>query len=103
MEAEFVAGSLMESEILGMRELLDEIGIKVIAPMMLQVDNQADIKQITGEVSTGRAKHIDVRNKFVKEYIKKGVFKVFYCESKMIRADVLTKTFAARDYANCVN
>ena len=95
MEAEFVAGSLVASELLGMRELLDEIGIKVTAPMMLHVDNQAAIKQITGEDSSGRAKHIDVRHKFVKDYSKKRVLKVVYCESKMMRADVLTKTFPA--------
>ena len=41
MEADFVAGSLVASDLLGVRERLDEVGIKVIAPMMLYVDNQA--------------------------------------------------------------
>ncbi|CAI5747091.1 unnamed protein product [Peronospora destructor] len=95
MEAEFVAGSLVASELLGMYELLDEIGIKVEVPNILHIDNQAAIKQITGEDSSGRAKHIAVRYKFVKDYSKKGVIKVAYCESMMMRADVLTKTLAA--------
>lgn len=51
MEAEFVAASLVTSELLGMCELHDEVGIKVKAPMILHVDNQAAIKQIIGEDS----------------------------------------------------
>ncbi|CAI5721079.1 unnamed protein product [Peronospora destructor] len=62
MEAEFVAGSLVASELLGMYELLDEIGIKVEVPMILHIDNQAAIKQTTGEDSSGRAKHIAFYN-----------------------------------------
>ena len=58
MEAVFVASSLVVSEILGLRELLDEVGIKVIALMMMHVDNQAAIKRINGEDSSRRAIHI---------------------------------------------
>lgn len=53
------------------------------------------IKQIAGEYNSGRAKHIAVRHKFKKGYIKKGVIKVMYCEFKIMRADVLTRAFAA--------
>nr|CCA18043.1 hypothetical protein ALNC14_041860 [Albugo laibachii Nc14] len=76
MEAEFVAALLIASNLLGLKELLGEIGIK-------------------GEDSEGRAKHIAVRLKFIKNYSQKEVIKVDYCESRFMRADILTKTFAA--------
>ncbi|KAE9333667.1 hypothetical protein PR003_g13908 [Phytophthora rubi] len=42
-----------------------------------------------------KGKHIDVRVKFVKDYVNKGVIAVMYCESRMMRADLLTKAFPA--------
>ena len=44
---------------------------------------------------SGRAKHIDVRYKFVKDLEKKKVIKVKYCESNCIRAHILTKVLLA--------
>ncbi|KAG2853387.1 hypothetical protein PC113_g14215 [Phytophthora cactorum] len=58
----------------------------------MHVDNQVAIAQIEGEDTAGRAKHIDVRFKFVKDFAKKKVLEVRYCESKTMRADILTKT-----------
>uniref|UniRef100_A0AAV1V6E9 Reverse transcriptase Ty1/copia-type domain-containing protein n=1 Tax=Peronospora matthiolae TaxID=2874970 RepID=A0AAV1V6E9_9STRA len=62
---------------------------------ILHVDNQAAIAQIKGEDASGRAKHIDVRFKFVKDLETKKMLKVQYCESKSMRADILTKTLPA--------
>nr|CCA18037.1 hypothetical protein ALNC14_041800 [Albugo laibachii Nc14] len=77
MEAEFVAALLIASNLLGLKELLGEIGIK-------------------GEDSEGRAKHIAVRLKFIKNYSQKEVIKVDYCESRFMRADILTKTIVEK-------
>ena len=54
------------SELLGMCELLNEVGVRVEAPLMLHTDKHAVIKHITGEDSSGIAKHIAIRHKFVK-------------------------------------
>ena len=61
MKNEFVAASLVTSDLLGLNELLGEIGVRVAKPMLFQVDNKATIKQIQGENSAGKAKHIAVR------------------------------------------
>ena len=90
-----MAASLVASDLLGLNELLGEIGVRVGKPLLMHVDNQAAIKQIQGEDSAGRAKHIAVRLKFIKDYCKKKVIKVVYCESRFMRADLLTKAFAA--------
>ncbi|KAE8991915.1 hypothetical protein PR002_g20705 [Phytophthora rubi] len=95
MEAEFVAASQGTAEMLGIVELLSEIGIKVEVPYKLHVDNQAAIKQIEGEDTSGRAKHIDIRLKFIKDLSRNKGLNVSYCESKLMRADILTKTLPA--------
>ena len=68
MEAEFVAASDMARELLGLREMLSEVGIAPALPMKLYVGNQAAISQISGEASLVKAKHIDVRLKFLCDF-----------------------------------
>ncbi|GMF64040.1 unnamed protein product [Phytophthora fragariaefolia] len=80
---------------LGIAELLKEIGVKTKSVYDLKVDNQAAIKQIKGEDTSGRAKHIDIRYKFVKDLARKKALDVAYCESKEMRADILTKALPA--------
>uniref|UniRef100_A0AAV1TE48 Polyprotein n=1 Tax=Peronospora matthiolae TaxID=2874970 RepID=A0AAV1TE48_9STRA len=61
MEAEYVAASQTSAEMIGIVELLKEIGVQMQSCTTLHVDNQAAIAQIKGEDTSGRAKHIDVR------------------------------------------
>ncbi|GMF44661.1 unnamed protein product [Phytophthora fragariaefolia] len=95
MEAEFVAGSQVASELLGLSELLGELGIAINDPIRMHVDNQAAIKQLEGEDSSGKAKFIDVRVKLVKDFVQKGAIVMEYCESRNMRADLMTKSFPA--------
>ncbi|KAE9361908.1 hypothetical protein PF008_g574 [Phytophthora fragariae] len=95
MEAEFVAAFQVTAEMFGIAELLKEIGVKVKDEYDLKVHNQAAIKQIKGENTSGRAKHIDIRYKFVNDLARKKALRVVYCESKSMRSDILTKSMPA--------
>eukprot|EP00644_Phytophthora_capsici_P013639 jgi/Phyca11/117618/e_gw1.33.162.1 len=63
-EAEFTAASVMTTELLGIRQLLKELGVAYVKPMSLSVDNQAALKQLDGGSASAKAKEIDVRIKF---------------------------------------
>ena len=65
MEAEFVDAAEASRELIGVREMLDEVGMAPALPMLIHVDNQAAIKQLEGEAPSIKAKHVDVRLKFV--------------------------------------
>nr|CCA27150.1 AlNc14C466G11806 [Albugo laibachii Nc14] len=80
---------------MGIMKLQQEIGVPIQLGSILHIDNQAAFTQIKGEDTSGRSKHIDVRYKFAKHLKKKKMLKVQYCESKSIRADILTKTLPA--------
>ncbi|OWZ15199.1 putative mitochondrial protein [Phytophthora megakarya] len=69
MEAEYTAASVVAQELHGVREFLGEMKVPLKVPMKLCVDNQAALKQLGGEQSSGRAKHIDVRIKFVGDHV----------------------------------
>ena len=65
MEAEFISASKAGRELLGVRELLVELNLRVYEPMPMYMDNQAAIKQLEAEKSTSSAKHVDIRFKFI--------------------------------------
>ena len=94
-EAEFASASHAGQELLGLRELLTELKFDVVLPMMMEMDNQAAIRQLENEESSTRAKHIDIKIKFIKDYAKKGIVKPTYIPTKAMVADLLTKAFSA--------
>ncbi|KAG3083218.1 hypothetical protein PC121_g5800 [Phytophthora cactorum] len=95
MKAECAAASVMTREILGVRELVRELGVAYVMPMPLRVDNQAALKQLEGECASVKAKHVGVKIKFVGDYTSKGVLKPEYRESEYMPADLMTKPLAA--------
>uniref|UniRef100_A0AAV1VBX8 Integrase catalytic domain-containing protein n=1 Tax=Peronospora matthiolae TaxID=2874970 RepID=A0AAV1VBX8_9STRA len=95
MEAEFVAASETARELLGIREMLGEVGMAPELPMTLHVDNQAAIRQLDGEATSMKAKHIDVRVKFVCDFVRRGVIKAQYVHTDEQLADALTKALDA--------
>ena len=91
MEAEFASASHIGREILGLRELVCEIGFRVKNPMSMLMDNRAAIKQLESEGSMSSVKHIDVRIKFIYDHARKGSVKPEFMESRLMKADLLTK------------
>ncbi|OWY93240.1 polyprotein [Phytophthora megakarya] len=95
MEADLTAASVLSAELLGIRKLLKELGVKNLEPTPPRVDNQAALKQLDGESSSKKAKHIDVRVKFVGHHTKKVVLKPEYRERAAMPADFMTKALDA--------
>ncbi|OWZ07207.1 putative mitochondrial protein [Phytophthora megakarya] len=91
MEAEYTEVSVMATELLGVRGLLRKLNVILKVPMALRVDNLAALKQLDGEGVSAKAKHLDVRIKFVGDYTKRGILKPEYLEGEKIPADLLTK------------
>ena len=94
-KAEFVAASEQTRELLGIREMLAEIGIAPKLPIILHVDNQAAIKQLDGEASSLKAKHIDVRLKFVRDFSQRKIISGQYVRSEAQIAELMTKALDA--------
>ena len=91
MEAEFASASHVGRELLGLKELVCELGFRVNSPMSMLMDNQAAIKQLQSEGSMSSVKHIDVRMKFICDYARKGSVKPEIVESRLMKANLLTK------------
>ena len=91
MEAEFYAASKIEVEMLGFRELIQEVGLKVERPMVLLMDNQAAIKMISSMEGSSKMKHVDIRLKYIVSKLKDGEIEASYVPTQDMLADLLTK------------
>ena len=91
MEAEFYATSKIEVEMLGFRELIQEVGLRVERPMVLLMDNQAAIKMISSMEGSSKMKHVDIRLKYIVSKLKDGEIDANYVPTQDMLADLLTK------------
>ena len=63
--------------------------------MQMEIDNQGAIRQMETEESSTRAKHIDIKLKFIKDCAKRGIVKPCYVRTEEMAADLLSKTFSS--------
>ena len=68
--------------------MLMEVGLAPALLMQLRFDNQAAISQIAGEASSQKAKHVDVRHKFLCDFARCGIIVARYVRSELMLADL---------------
>ena len=91
-ESEYYAMTMAAQETIWARRVMDEAGLKVNGPTTLRTDNQGAILWATGDRSpSSRAKHIEVRVHFIREFVSSSPLKLEYVPSEENYADLLTK------------
>jgi hypothetical protein len=90
-EAEYMGMSAATEEFMWMRQFLEEIGLKYEKPIILRTDNTTARIIATGEVSSTRTKHIDIRYHQVRDEIERGDIRVEWVSTEKQLADILTK------------
>lgn len=90
-EAEFRALAHGICEIMWLKLLLDELGIRENNPMKVYCDNKAAIAMSHNPVHHDRTKHVEVDRHFIKEKIENGTICMTYIPSSEQLADLLTK------------
>ena len=79
--------------------MLSEIERPPALPMLLNVNNKEDLKQLAGEASSLLAKHIDIRMKSVCDNVCREIVLSQYIRSELQLADLLTKALDAAKLA----
>jgi hypothetical protein len=90
-EAAFLALSEAMREALWLRQLLIELDVGYVSPIVIRVDNQSAIKLAENPVQHQRSKHIDIRYFRIREEIRAGHISVLYVPTDENIADLLTK------------
>ena len=90
-EAEWFALSEGVKEIRFLTQLCESMQIQVVRPVTVRVDNTAAIYMSSNVTTTSRTRHVDVRTKYVREYVEDGVIEIVFVRSGDNDSDLLTK------------
>ena len=94
VEAEYYSLAAEMQEGLWIISLIQEIGLNLPLPVPLKEDNQGCIAVSSNPGNHSRTKHIDIKNHFIREKIADGIFKMEYCSTDKMIADIFTKALA---------
>lgn len=99
-ESEFVAICDASCELMHIRNLLHDLGIKYLLPFVIFEDNQSTIKLLNNFENNKRCKHIDVKLHYVLDLLNEGLFILEYiCTSEQL-GDIFTKSLGSTKF-NC--
>ena len=90
-EAEYMALASATQEAIWLQQLLSELDCKPPGPMVILENNQAAICMAKNPQFHGRAKHVDIKYHFIREYVANADVKLEYCSSEELIADIFTK------------
>ena len=85
-EAEYRATTIACKEILWIRRLLREVGIRQTKPSRMFEDNKACIKMIENPYVSGRNKHVELDAHFIRDHYLLGNIDVKHVKSKKQKA-----------------
>jgi hypothetical protein len=90
-EAEYFALSEIAKEAIFVKQVIDSMGMNLIFPIVIQVDNVGAIYLAKNYTTSQRTKHIDIRTHFVRQFVEDGIIKVVFVKSEDNEADIFTK------------
>jgi hypothetical protein len=90
-EAEYIAATTAITDIMWLRNLLQELGILKDKPTTLYQDNRSTMLQISKSVIHSRTRHLDVRYHFIKEQVHLNIIKIEHLPTSQMLADIFTK------------
>ena len=98
-EAEWVALSEIVKEIMFVQQHLESMKIQVRLPIIVRVDNVGAIFMSKNVTTMNRTKHVDVRTKFVNEFVEDGILKIIFVKSEDNDSDIMTKNLGGDLYS----
>ncbi|CAM8954199.1 unnamed protein product [Rhodiola kirilowii] len=89
-EAEYIAAGSCCTQMLWMKQMLEEYGVKQDT-MTLYCDNMSAISISKNPVQHSRTKHIDIRHHFIRELVEKKTITLTHVSTEKQLADIFTK------------
>ena len=93
-EAEYVSLSEAAKEVKFIVQLIESMGIDVEKPVVIRVDNIGAIFMANNVTTSPRTKHIDVRYRYVTEFIDNGLVTIKFVKTEENDSDGFTKNLS---------
>lgn len=97
-EAEYVAAAASAQELVNLKGVLSEFSEVKCAT--LKMDNLSAVSMAQTYENSKRAKHIDIKEHFIKDLTNKGIIKIEYVNTNDNFADILTKPLCKEKFVN---
>ena len=101
VEAEYMASASAARELIWLRQILTDFGLRPDGPLLILGDNQGSISTAHNPMVTSRTKHIDVQHHFIRDRVRRKEINFSYVPTAMQVADVLTKAVGAAKVESC--
>ena len=98
-EAEYIALSEAAKEIKFVYQILISLNFSVKLPIIVHVDNLGAIFMSENVSVSTRTKHVDIRYRFVQEFVFDGFLKINFVRSKGNDADIFTKNLGGDSFS----
>ena len=99
-EAEYIAASEAVREVLFVVQMLEFMKVPVETPVTVHVNNMGAIFMLENKSSNKRTRHVDVRYRFVTDWIEKKLIEVVFVRTKENISDGFTKNVNRETYQN---
>eukprot|EP00253_Pinus_taeda_P034361 PITA_34361 len=90
-EAEYMAACLASCEAIWLCKMLFGLFGQALRPSVIYCDNKSCIKLTENAIFHDRAKHIEIKYHFIRDYVQKGVVKLEYISTNEQVANIFTK------------
>jgi hypothetical protein len=97
-ESEYVAATEACKTVVWLRNTMHELRMPQHAPTAVYEDNQACIHMAANRMITGRNKHMELKQHYVRSLSLNKTVRLVYVNTKQQRADILTKNLAVADF-----
>jgi hypothetical protein len=97
-DAEFYALCDTVKDVIFLAQLLQEMGLTVTMPVTVNLDNQGAKCMAENNLNNDRSKHIDIKFRFITDWIERGLVTLRYVPSEENRADIMTKALPPVDF-----
>jgi hypothetical protein len=96
-EAEYISAAKCCTQLLWMKYQLEDYQISS-NNIPLYCDNTAAIHLSKNPILHSRAKHIEIKHHFIRDYVQKGVIDLKFIETENQWADIFTKPLAVERF-----
>ena len=101
VEAEYVAAATATQDLISLKGVMMDFNL--IGQVTLYMDNQGSISLAKSYENSKRSKHIDIKQHFIKDIVRKKIIKLEYVSLKENIADVMTKALTGNRFIKLRN
>ena len=98
IEAEYIAAATCCTQVMWMKQTLQDMKVSIIEPISIKCDNTSAISISINLVLHSKTKHIPIKYHFLREQVAEKIVKMEYVPTEEKTTDIFTKPLAKEPF-----